>query len=129
MRRKEDAFIKYAGKNKYMFRDISSSFKYVSPSLFGTTMVLIVNQEYPASKLLSQVQHHALCRPFDLWRSSKDYTTSRIPTTISFVKKKIHTCPIAVLNLIPSQFKILSQLLFSSQFDSSLKLPLPAGCF
>ena len=29
VRRKEDAFIKFAGKNKYMFRDISSSFKCV----------------------------------------------------------------------------------------------------
>ena len=27
VRRKEDAFIKFVGKNKYMFRDMSSSFK------------------------------------------------------------------------------------------------------
>ena len=36
VRRKEDAFVKFAGKNKYMFRDISSSFKYVAgPSLIS----------------------------------------------------------------------------------------------
>lgn len=27
IRRKEDAFINFVGKNKYMFRDISNSFK------------------------------------------------------------------------------------------------------
>ncbi|KAF4613711.1 hypothetical protein D9613_007780 [Agrocybe pediades] len=32
VRRKGDAFVKFAGKNKYMFRDISSSFKGVPPA-------------------------------------------------------------------------------------------------
>jgi len=32
IRRKEDAFIKFVGKNKYMFRDISNSFKNVPPA-------------------------------------------------------------------------------------------------
>ena len=32
IRRKEDAFIKFVGKNKYMFRDMSNSFKQASPS-------------------------------------------------------------------------------------------------
>lgn len=35
VRRKEDAFIKFAGKNKYMFRDISSSFKNVPPANYS----------------------------------------------------------------------------------------------
>ncbi|CAA7267118.1 unnamed protein product [Cyclocybe aegerita] len=35
VRRKEDAFIKFAGKNKYMFRDVSSSFKNVPPAHYS----------------------------------------------------------------------------------------------
>ncbi|KDR76270.1 hypothetical protein GALMADRAFT_96780 [Galerina marginata CBS 339.88] len=35
VKRKEDAFIKFAGKNKYMFRDISSSFKGVPPANYS----------------------------------------------------------------------------------------------
>ncbi|PFH53084.1 hypothetical protein AMATHDRAFT_45715 [Amanita thiersii Skay4041] len=32
IRRKEDAYIKFAGKNKYMFREVSTSFKDVPPA-------------------------------------------------------------------------------------------------
>jgi len=35
VRRKEDAFVKFSGKNKYMFRDISSSFKGVPPANYS----------------------------------------------------------------------------------------------
>ncbi|KAF8968167.1 signal peptidase 22kDa subunit [Flammula alnicola] len=35
VRRKEDAFIKFVGKNKYMFRDVSSSFKNVPPANYS----------------------------------------------------------------------------------------------
>jgi len=34
IRRKEDAFIKFVGKNKYMFRDMSNSFKNVPPAYY-----------------------------------------------------------------------------------------------
>ncbi|KAF8625553.1 hypothetical protein AX15_005319 [Amanita polypyramis BW_CC] len=34
IRRKEDAYINFAGKNKYMFRDRSSSFRNVPPASF-----------------------------------------------------------------------------------------------
>lgn len=40
VRRKEDAFVKFAGKNKYMFRDISSSFKYVLISISLRPVIL-----------------------------------------------------------------------------------------
>jgi len=35
VRRKEDAFIKFVGKNKYKFRDISNSFKNVPPANYS----------------------------------------------------------------------------------------------
>jgi len=35
VRRKEDAFIKFVGKNKYMFRDMSSIFKNVPPANYS----------------------------------------------------------------------------------------------
>ncbi|PPQ71190.1 hypothetical protein CVT24_010008 [Panaeolus cyanescens] len=35
IRRKEDAFVKFVGKNKYMFRDVSSSFKNAKPANYS----------------------------------------------------------------------------------------------
>ncbi|KAF9474243.1 signal peptidase 22 kDa subunit [Pholiota conissans] len=35
VRRKEDAFIKFVGKNKYMFRDPSSSFRNIPPANYS----------------------------------------------------------------------------------------------
>ncbi|KAF8149877.1 signal peptidase 22kDa subunit [Crassisporium funariophilum] len=35
VRRKEDASIKFVGKNKYMFRDVSSTFKNVPPATYS----------------------------------------------------------------------------------------------
>jgi len=35
VRRKEDAFVKFVGKNKYMFRDISSTFKDSPPASYS----------------------------------------------------------------------------------------------
>ncbi|KAM6504226.1 Signal peptidase 22kDa subunit [Amanita muscaria] len=35
VRRKEDAYINFAGKNKYMFRELSTSFKNVPPANFS----------------------------------------------------------------------------------------------
>ncbi len=47
VRRKEDAVIKYAGKNKYMFRDISSSFKYVFSSHLFALQFIPSNRNVP----------------------------------------------------------------------------------
>lgn len=47
VRRKEDAVIKYSGKNKYMFRDISSSFKYAFSSHFPALQFIFSFRNVP----------------------------------------------------------------------------------